>query len=231
MKIDSTNGVLGSVRRIGFSLLSLVLCTSALTACDDSDDSTEVPDYPSSGSVVRLESPTLAVKEIDVDSAVITWSSVEGAGAYHVVVTDTDKNTITDRTFESLNSLPLENLTANTTYVVYCMALAADPAVNSNSEIGTTRFTTAYPEQSFEISVSNVTESTAEVTVIPAVKDQYYRIIAFREDLPDDVVLKMMIDDVTAYVNAKGWETSIEEGLFFIGDTYQLRVQPVPRRL
>lgn len=228
MKIDSTNGVLGSVRRIGFSLLSLVLCTSALTACDDSDDSTEVPDYPSSGSVVRLESPTLAVKEIDVDSAVITWSSVEGAGAYHVVVTDTDKNTITDRTFESLNSLPLENLTANTTYVVYCMALAADPAVNSNSEIGTTRFTTAYPEQSFEISVSNVTESTAEVTVIPAVKDQYYRIIAFREDLPDDVVLKMMIDDVTAYVNAKGWETSIEEGLFFIGDTYNCEFNQFP---
>lgn len=228
MKINSRNGVFGSVRRIGFSLLSLVLCTSAFTACDDSDDPAEVPDYPSSGSVVRLESPTLTVKDIDVDSAVITWSSVEGAGAYHVVVTDTDKNTITDQTFESLNSLPLDNLTANTTYVVYCMALAADPAVNSNSEIGTTRFTTAYPEQSFEITVGKVTENTAEVTVIPAVKDQYYRIIAFREDLPDDVVLKMMIDDVTAYVDAKGWETSVEEGLFFIGDTYNCEFNQFP---
>ena len=219
-KINSRNGAFGSFWRIGVALLSLMLCVTAFTACDDSDDPTDVPEYPATKPTIRLETPSLTIKDTDVDSAVITWNPIEGAGAYHIVVTDADKNIITDRTLEySLNSLPLDNLTANTLYVVYCMAMAADLTVNSNSEIGTTRFKTAYPEQSFEISVGNVTENTAEVTVIPAVKDQYYRIIAFREDLPDEVVLKMMIDDVTAYVDAKGWEASIENGLFFIGDT------------
>lgn len=72
--------------------------------------------------------------------------------------------------------------------------------------------------QSFEITLGEITSTTAEVTIIPAIKDEYYRVIAFRSDLPDESVLGMMIDDVTAYVNEYGWEQSIANGLFFIGD-------------
>lgn len=218
-RFDLRSGVIGPFHHFGLTLLSL-LCACTLSACDDSDDPSDTPSGPYPGPMTQLETPTVSIRDVTKDSATVTWNSIDGAGAYQVVVTDADKNLVTDRTLESLNSLPLADLKPNTTYTARCTALPADPETHYRSESGTIRFTTAYPEQSFEISVGNVTENTAEVTVIPAVKDQYYRIIAFREDLPDDVVLKMMIDDVTAYVGAKGWETSIEDGLFFIGDTY-----------
>ena len=72
--------------------------------------------------------------------------------------------------------------------------------------------------QSFVITLGEITSTSAEVTVIPAIKDQYYRVIAFRSDLPDYAVLNMMMDDVKSYVDLYGWEQSIENGLFFIGD-------------
>ncbi len=72
--------------------------------------------------------------------------------------------------------------------------------------------------QSFEITLGEITSTSAEVTIIPAIKDEYYRVIAFRADLPDYAVLNMMMDDITSYVELYGWEQSIINGLFFIGD-------------
>ena len=72
--------------------------------------------------------------------------------------------------------------------------------------------------QSFEITLGEITSTSAEVTIIPAIKDEYYRVMAFRADLPDYAVLNMMMDDITSYVELYGWEQSIINGLFFIGD-------------
>ena len=72
--------------------------------------------------------------------------------------------------------------------------------------------------QSFEITLGEITSTSAEVTIIPAIKDEYYRVIAFRADLPDYAVLNVMMDDITSYVELYGWEQSIINGLFFIGD-------------
>ena len=42
------------------------------------------------------------------------------------------------------------------------------------------------------------------------------------------MVLKMIVDDVTAYVGLYGWEHSVEEGLFFIGDTNNFMFDQFP---
>ena len=122
----------------------------------------------------------------------------------------------------------------NARYEAVCTALPADSKRYTESDPGRVVFTTEGEEpeppveQSFEITVGNVTSNTGEVTVIPVIKNQYYRIIAFREDLPDETVLKMMTDDVGAYVEEYGWEQSVENGLFFIGDTENFEFNQFP---
>lgn len=212
-KIDLKRDAVLPIRHIWARLMCAVLCVSALSACDKGGEGAEV---------VQLETPVLNVGDVTSSSATVSWGEIAGAGSYHVVVTDSAETAVFDNTLEGQTAVGLDNLSANTVYRVACTAIPADSRLNSQSETGYKEFTTGnetVSEQSFEITVGAVTTNTAEVTVIPAVKDQYYRIIAFREDLPDDVVLNMIVDDVNAYVGMFGWEQSVEDGLFFIGDT------------
>ena len=201
------------IRHIWAQFMCIALCVSALSACDKAEEDVEA---------TQLDTPVLTVSDITSNSATISWEEISGAGSYHLIVTDSEETAVYDNTLEGQTSVGIDNLSPSTAYKVACTAIPSDTQLYSQSETGYKEFTTegeVAVEQSFEISVGNVTSNTAEVTVIPAIKDQYYRIIAFREDLPDDVVLKMIVDDVTAYVGLYGWEHSVEEGLFFIGDT------------
>lgn len=222
-KIDFKRDVAAPIRHMWLRGICLVLCVSALSACEEAEETSGVK---------QLATPEVTVTNVTAESATISWTEIEGAGSYQVTVTDVDGTAVYDNTLEGETVATVGGLSANATYRAACTAIPSDSGLYSQSETGYREFTTADEsvpqEQSFEISVGNVTTNTAEVTVIPAIKDQYYRIIAFREDLPDDVVLKMMVDDVNAYVDAYGWDNSVEAGLFFIGDTVDCMFDQFP---
>ena len=232
-KIDFKENVVASTRHAFLGILSLSMCVFPLSACGESDV-TEEPTGPSDQSdLTQLATPEVTVTDVTTDSATISWTEIEGAGSYQVVVTDAEGAAVYDETLEAVATATVENLTANTAYKAACTAIPSDTNLYSQSETGYAEFTTEEEEvvpqeQSFEITVSNVTSNTADVTVIPTIKDQYYRIIAFREDLPDDVVLDMIVNDVNLYVDAKGWDQSVEDGLFFIGDTVNCTFDQFP---
>lgn len=210
-----------------FRLMGSALCALSFVACAK----TEVTQDPDDPGATQLATPEVTVSGVTAVSATISWAEIEGAGSYQVVVTDPEGTAVYDNTIEGQTDASVQGLSAGTAYKAACTALPADPELYSQSETGYVEFTTAEEapqEQSFEITVSNVTSSTANVTVIPAIKDQYYKIIAFREDLPDDVVLKMMIDDMNLYVDAKGWDQAVADGLFFIGDTIDCMFDQFP---
>ena len=151
--------------------MCIALCVSALSACDKAEEDVEA---------TQLDTPVLTVSDITSNSATISWEEISGAGSYHLIVTDSEETAVYDNTLEGQTSVGIDNLSPSTVYKVACTAIPSDTQLYSQSETGYKEFTTegeVAVEQSFEISVGNVTSNTAEVTVIPAIKDQYYRIL------------------------------------------------------
>lgn len=183
-------------------------------ACTSAEEDTPGP----GGEVedpVRLEAPAVVLDGVTQTSAVLLWESVVNASSYKAVAYGPDGEPFFE-TFVRECRLELTSLQPDSFYSVSVISVSGDKQRWLDSEETVLDFVTE--GQSFEVSYSNVTETTADVSVVPAVKDQWYRIIAFRADLPDEVVENMMVKDVSNYVAAYGWEQSLDNGLLCRGD-------------
>lgn len=197
----------------GFRTLAALTALSVAAACTDKPG--EEPGEEPGDDPVKLEAPAVVTDEVTPVSAAFSWEAVENASSYKAVLFAADGEPISED-FIGECSIELTQLRPDAAYTLAVVSVSGDKDKWLDSDETRVDFTTS--GQSFVITYSNVGETTADVSVVPAVKDEWYRIIAFRADLPDDVVMNMIVSDVSDYVAAYGWEKSLENGLLCRGD-------------
>lgn len=80
-----------------------------------------------------INAPNLSISNISQNSAQIRWEGIAEASRYELSFGTDENASNRDRKFVSVNSLPLESLTPNTTYRVKVRAIVAGQAMNWSS--------------------------------------------------------------------------------------------------
>lgn len=120
------------------------------------------------------------------------------------------------------------NLESDTDYVAYVFGL--DYQGNITSEVVYEPFKTEPEPQvepssmTFELSVTDITDISAKMTMKPSVDDEYYYAFFVNKEnydyLGDEYIIQTCIDDLNEYISSSDWAEVVAEQCFIGEDTF-----------